>query len=33
MFITTRVILELKSPAMGIIILYTFMFAVIAERP
>jgi len=34
MFITARVTVELKSPAMGIVlrILYTLMFAVIAER-
>ena len=35
MFITTPVTLELKSPAMGIVlrILYTLMFAAIAEQP
>jgi len=35
MFITAPVTLELKSPAMGIVlrILYTLMFAAIAERP
>jgi len=35
MFITTRVTLELKSPAMGIVtrILYTLIFVAIAERP
>jgi len=34
MFITTRVTLELKSLAMGIIrILYMLMFPAIAERP
>jgi len=35
MFITTHVTLELKLPTMGIVlrILYTLMFAVIAERP
>jgi hypothetical protein len=35
MFITTHVTLQLKLPAMGIVlrILYTLMFAAIAERP
>jgi hypothetical protein len=35
MFITTRVTLELKSPAMGIVlrIVYTLMFTALAERP
>ena len=35
MFITTRLTLELESPAMGIVlrILYALMFAAIAERP
>jgi len=35
MFITMRVTLELKSPAMGIVlrILYMLMFAAIAARP
>jgi len=35
MFITTGVTLELQLPVMGIVlrILYTHMFAVIAERP
>jgi len=34
-FITTRVTLDLKSPAMGIVlrILHTLMFAAIVERP
>jgi len=35
MFIITLVTLELKSPATGIVlrIVYTLMFAAIAERP
>jgi len=35
MFITTRITLELKSLAMGIVlrVLYMLMFAAIAERP
>jgi len=35
MFITTRVTLELKSPAMGIVlrILYTLMFTALSEQP